>query len=313
MRSRSTVSSHGGASRAHRTLAVNEGGAARAHIRAAVTSAWGQSGHGDGSGCGSRRARRVFSGRGDYSLDRPDVICRGHGVGVRGAPRVGLCVATRRRQSLRPHLSLPQPLLGREAPQVKLTRGETAVARETAQAPRGAGPPVPSCARLLTPSRRGLRPSPRRKCHHWHLVCHSDHEATTFSSQRPRLHQGHGSSNARGRSSMLGMSCASGRGFHWGRPAGSRGGRPAAGGCGGGEGVHVAWGRRGAGRQGLGVEGTLLLEGGHGTPSARWLSAGLRPALAREGRGERRVGSSLSAPPLTRAFSEPRLCPTTWG
>lgn len=41
---------------------------------------------------------------------------------------------------------------------------------------------------------------------------------------------------------MLGMSCASGRGFHWGRPAGSRGGRPAAGGCGGGEGVHVAWG-----------------------------------------------------------------------
>lgn len=79
------MSSHGGASRAHRKLAVNEGGAARAHIRAAVTSAWGQSGHGDGSGCGSRRARRVFSGRGDYSLDRPDVICRGHGVGVRGA------------------------------------------------------------------------------------------------------------------------------------------------------------------------------------------------------------------------------------
>lgn len=77
--------------------------------------------------------------------------------------------------------------------------------------------------------------------------------------------------------------------------------------------MHVAWGRRGAGRQGLGVEGTLLLEGGHGTPSARWLGAGLRPALAREGRGERRMGSSLSAPPPTRAFSEPRLCPTTWG
>lgn len=112
---------------------------------------------------------------------------------------------------------------------------------------------------------------------------------------------------------MLGMSCASGRGFHWGRPAGSPGGRPAAGGCGGGEGVHVAWGRRGAGRQGLGVEGTLLLEGGHGTPSAQWLGAGLRPALAREGRGERCVGSSLSAPLPTRAFSEPRLCPTTWG
>lgn len=78
--------------------------------------------------------------------------------------------------------------------------------------------------------------------------------------------------------------------------------------------MHVAWGRRGAGRQGLGVEGTLLLEGGHGTPSARWLGAGLRRALAREGRGERRVGSSLSPPPPpTRAFSEPRLCPTTWG